>query len=173
MRPGRRPPAPLLLLLVLCGALIGAPAAAPAAVAPAPRTTISAIEPQVMCVTCKIPLAEAQSAQASRERALISHLIADGLSETQVKRALVNEYGSAVLSLPSSSGFGLAVYIVPPIVVLVALAGILLALPRWRARGRMDDDAWGTGPQGTLTPAQAALLEADLARFERPGRPGH
>ncbi|MDE3070282.1 MAG: cytochrome c-type biogenesis protein CcmH, partial [Acidobacteriota bacterium] len=109
---------PLALPISLSIAILAAlPARSPAAT-PAPRTTLSAIEHQVMCVTCKIPLPEAQSAQASRERALISALIAQGRSEAQVKRALVAEYGTAVLALPSSSGFGLAVYLVPPIAIL-------------------------------------------------------
>ena len=39
--------------------------------APPPRTSLPAIERQVMCVTCKIPLNVAQSPQADRERAYI------------------------------------------------------------------------------------------------------
>ena len=38
-----------------------------------PRTTLPAVESQVMCVTCKIPLTVAQSPQADRERAYIKN----------------------------------------------------------------------------------------------------
>ena len=59
-------------------ALIGAVAllALPAAAAGAgPRASLPAIERQVMCVTCKIPLNVAESPQADRERAFIQTLI--------------------------------------------------------------------------------------------------
>jgi len=49
-------------------AAIAEPSAAGASTA-APRTSLPVIERQVMCVTCKIPLNVAQSAQADRERA--------------------------------------------------------------------------------------------------------
>ncbi len=78
------------------------------------RTTLPAVESQAMCVTCKIPLPIADSLQATRERAFIQRLIDRGLTETQIERELVHEYGPAVLSLPSSHGFGLAAYLVPP-----------------------------------------------------------
>jgi len=139
-------------------------AQAPAEVAP--RTTLSVIEHQVMCVTCKIPLPEAQSEQADRERALIKRLIGQGRTEAQIKRTLVAEYGPAVLSLPSSQGFGLAVYLVPPMVALAALVLLMFALPRWRRRGRRDEGAWGAGRHATLSPSEAARLDSDLARFE-------
>jgi cytochrome c-type biogenesis protein CcmH/NrfF len=168
------PRARALLAAVLGSALLLAPAP-PAATAGGPSTgrhasgaqpTLSGIEHQLMCVTCKIPLPEAQSPQASRERALISSLIARGQSEAQIKRALRAEYGPAVFALPSSGGFDLAVYVVPPAAVLLALLALALALPRWRRRARGRHDAWSPAPAPALSDADAARLERDLARFE-------
>ncbi len=136
------------------------------AAAVAPRTTLPAIEGQVMCVTCKIPLLVAQSAQASRERAFIQGLILQGDTETQIKRALVAQYGPTVLALPPAHGFDLAVYLVPPGVVLALLALLALLLPRWRRRGRAAAAEDALHPSPTLTPADAARLEADMARFD-------
>jgi cytochrome c-type biogenesis protein CcmH len=136
-----------------------------------PRTTLPAVESQVMCVTCKISLQVAQSPQADRERAFIERLIAAGMSEAQIKRALVREYGPAVLALPSDHGFDLAVYIVPPAVVLAVLAALALLLGRWRRRARaapgVGDGGEGGegGPPYPLSPADAARLDADIARF--------
>ncbi len=53
-----------------------------------------AIERQVMCVTCKIPLNVAESPQSQRERAYIRGLIAEGKTEAQIKSALVGQYGT-------------------------------------------------------------------------------
>ncbi|TMM18833.1 MAG: hypothetical protein E6F96_05060 [Actinobacteria bacterium] len=134
------------------------------AAAPAARASLPAIERQVMCVTCKIPLNLAQSPQADRERALIGRLIAQGRSEAQIKRALVAQYGRAVLALPSASGFGVLAYAVPLAVVAGLAAALVVLLPRWRARRSRDgDDAATAHP---LSEDDAARLEADMARFK-------
>lgn len=134
--------------------------------APTPRTTLPAVESQVMCVTCKISLLVAQSPQADRERAYIARLIAAGLTEAQIKRALVREYGPAVLALPSSHGFDLAAYVVPPCVVVAVLIALLLVLPRWRRRGRAAPGiGGGTDSPQALSPDDNARLDADMARF--------
>ena len=130
------------------------------------HVSATAIEAQAMCVTCKIPLPEASSPQAEREKQYIRQLVAKGLDEKQIKNALVAEYGPAVLGLPKASGVNLAVYIVPPAVVLIALVAIALAIPRWRRRGR-ERDASPAELAPTLSSADAARLDRDLARFER------
>jgi len=166
------------LTAILIAALI-APAPALAVIA---RTNLPAMESQVMCVTCKIPLTVAQSPQADRERAFIQELIGQGKSEAQIKQALVGQYGPQVLALPATHGFDLAAYLVP-IAAVVFVAGLLaLLLPRWRRHGRAHAAlaagvAAGVACEGeartdatnepeSLSPADAARLEADLARFD-------
>jgi cytochrome c-type biogenesis protein CcmH len=138
----------------------------PPALAAAPRTTLPAVESQAMCVTCKIPLQVAQSPQADRERAFIQRLIDAGLTEAQIKRALVREYGPTVLALPSTHGFDLTVYLVPPCVVLALLGLLALLLPRWRRRASAARAAGGIGSAPVLSPSDEARLNADIARFE-------
>jgi cytochrome c-type biogenesis protein CcmH len=145
-------------------ALAALAAGASGASAAAPRASLPAIERQVMCVTCKIPLNVAQSPQADRERALIQSLIARGLSEAQIKRVLVGQYGRSVLALPSAGGFGLLAYLVPVAVVIGALAALVVLLPRWRARSRAPTQG-GAAP-APLSQTDAARLDADMARFD-------
>jgi cytochrome c-type biogenesis protein CcmH len=156
-----RPRAIALATLIL---LAGAAGASPASAQP-PRTTLPAVEAQVMCVTCKIPLTVAQSPQANRERAYIQNLIDQGADSAQIKRELVSQYGPAVLSLPSSHGFDLTVYLIPIIVGLALLATLALLLPRWRRRARTAQSELPE-PSPALSPADAARLEADMARFD-------
>ena len=138
-------------------------AAAPALAVPQ-RTSLSAIEPQVMCVTCEIPLVVAESPAADQERHFISQLVAQGDTAAQVKQALVAQYGEGVLALPPDRGFNVAFYLIPVAVVAVALALVALLLPRWR-RNRREKPPAGGGA-GTPSESETARLDADLARFD-------
>jgi cytochrome c-type biogenesis protein CcmH/NrfF len=167
MRPNVQPIAALALgaLLLALALQVAGP---PPALAVAPRTTLPTVESQAMCVTCKISLQVAQSPQADRERAFIQRLIDAGLTDAQIKQALVREYGPTVLALPSTHGFDLAVYLVPPCVVLALLGLLALLLPRWRSRARAAAPPLGeTSPASPpLSPADEARLDADIARFD-------
>jgi cytochrome c-type biogenesis protein CcmH len=136
---------------------------APAALAVA-RPSLPALEPQLMCVTCKIPLNVADSAEATEERELIKELIAKGKDEAQIKQELVAQYGQSVLSTPSTKGFQLSAYLVPIAVVLALAALALTLLPRWRRSAR--ERAQTLTPVPTLTPPEAQRLEEDMKRFE-------
>ncbi len=130
-----------------------------------PRASLPVIERQVMCVTCKIALDVAQSPQADLERAYIQGLINQGEDEAEIKRSLVAQYGPTVLGLPSTHGFDLAAYLVPVAVVLALVTTVLLLLPSWRRHARTRDAA-ATTSSTALSPADAARLESDLARFD-------
>ncbi len=149
---------------VLAIALTAGTGAGIGAAAAAARPSLPTIERQVMCVTCKIPLNVAQSPQADRERAFIQSLIDGGQTEAQIKRALVGQYGSTVLALPAAHGFDLAAYLVPLAALLALVAVVAVLLPRWRRRADATS-AHGTTP-ATLSAADAARLDADLARFD-------
>jgi cytochrome c-type biogenesis protein CcmH len=144
----------VLLALLLC----------PPALAVKPLTTLPVIERQVMCATCKIPLNVAESPQANRERAFIRGLIAEGRTEAQIKSALVAQYGTAALGLPSSKGFDLAAYLVPVAVVLALLGLLALLLPSWRRHARARAATTPSAPE--LSAGDAARLDADMRRFD-------
>ncbi|MGA8745587.1 MAG: cytochrome c-type biogenesis protein CcmH [Solirubrobacterales bacterium] len=148
--------------LALTLALLGAPASAAAAAQP--RTTLSDIEGEVMCPICGTLLELADSPQAQREKVFIAALIARGDTRSQVKDALVAQYGPEVLALPKASGFDLSAYLVPVIGFAVAAVALGIGVLRWRR---------GTGPPGSDPPAanrptgaDAERLDADLARYD-------
>jgi cytochrome c-type biogenesis protein CcmH len=162
-------PATLIVLLALCLSActalgMGAAGTAGAGGAADTHTSLPVIERQVMCVTCKIPLNVAQSQQADRERAFIQSLIDEGQTESQIKRSLVAQYGPTVLALPSAHGFDLTVYLVPLAAFLALLATLAVLLPRWRRHAR--DQAAQAVAAAQLSSADAARLDADLARFD-------
>jgi cytochrome c-type biogenesis protein CcmH/NrfF len=147
------------LAVALAVALLGAVSQASAATQ---RTTLYDVESQVMCVTCGIPLLEAQSPQADDERRYIQTLVNQGRTAAYIKAQLVRQYGNAVLALPPANGFNVAVYVVPAAVVVALLALVALLLPRWRRRRR----APAAPAAAALSAEDAARLDADLARFD-------
>src|SRR3954454_8639730 len=85
--------------------------------------TLPDIEDEVMCTICGTLLAESDSPQADRERALIRKLIAQGENKDQIKDALVTEYGPRVLATPSGHGFDLLAWLVPGAAIALGLGG--------------------------------------------------
>ncbi len=154
----RRTAAMALLLLALLSGLI-----VPAAAARA-RASLLDIENDVMCTVCNEPLIVADSPEAYQERDFIRSLIAKGETKSQIERQLVVQYGAAVLGRPPAHGFNLAVYILPPAIVALGIAVLLVTLPRWRRRARAAKaQSLPAGPP--LEPAEQQRLDEDLARY--------
>lgn len=148
---------------LMAAVLIALLALAPTAAA-APRASLIEIEKQVMCPVCGTLLQLAESPQAQREKAFIRRLIAEGKTETQIKDALVAEYGEEVLALPQGSGFSLSAYVVPIVAFVVAVIALALGVLRWRRAGGGGDHG-KTGPDGPKGD-DAERLDADLARYD-------
>lgn len=157
--------AALLLAALLLATASILPAAATAA---CPRTSLPAIEDEVMCPICGVPLVNAGGQQADNERNFIRDRVEKCETKQQIKAALVAEYGEQVLALPGSSGFDLAAYVVP--VAGIGLAGIALAAGalRWRrAQGTADARADVAEVAGGGDPGDdGAALDADLRRYD-------
>jgi cytochrome c-type biogenesis protein CcmH len=151
-----------ITLIALLTGLVTAPAAL--AATPSPRTSLTAVEQDVMCPSCREPLAVAQSPQANAERAYIRNLIADGLTKQQIEQNLVGQYGTDVLGRPPASGFNLTVYILPPAVVAAGLAILAVTLPRWRRRTRAAQSQ-SVPAAPAFDPTEAARLEQELSQF--------
>jgi cytochrome c-type biogenesis protein CcmH len=144
-------------------ALVLALLAPGAALAAAPRASLVDIEDEVMCVTCKIPLNIAEGPQPAREREFIRGLIAQGQTKEQIKTALVAEYGENVLALPDGDGVGLTAYLVPLALLALLGGGLVLLIPRWRARSPAAPAEDTAAP--ALSTADATRLDDDLARY--------
>jgi cytochrome c-type biogenesis protein CcmH len=155
-------------LIVLALGLLAAPtsAAAPPAQAPrpVPQTTIHDVEDEVMCPICGTLLELSDSPQARREKVYVAKLIAAGKSKSEVKDALVTQYGAAVLALPEASGFDLSAYLVPILAILVAAIALAVSVARWR-RGGPQEAPRGKAAAGPKDD-DAERLDADLSRYD-------
>jgi cytochrome c-type biogenesis protein CcmH len=151
-------------LFAALAAALALPTAATAATCP--QTTLGDVEDEVMCSICKTPLALAEEApQAQRERHYIEELIADCRSKDQIKRALVAQFGPAVLALPGDAGDdgGLGdklVYIIPGVGLLLAVAAIALTATRWRGSRRRQP------PTKAAAAADSSRVDLDMERYD-------
>lgn len=125
------------------------------------RTSLVDIQDEVMCPVCGVPLSIAGDAPlARRERVFIVALIDRGKTKSEIKRALVDQFGDGVLATPRNRGFGRTAYLAPGLAVIAGLAVAMFAALRWRRQ---------------LPPAAAAptasrdaekRLNADLDRYD-------
>lgn len=152
-----------LTLLATLAVYVLTPAAALAA-STCPRASLTDVENDVMCTSCREPLAVAQSPQANSERDYIRGLIAQCLDKRQIEQNLVSQYGEAVLGKPPASGFNLTVYILPPLILALGAAILAVTLPRWRRRTRAaPPPPAAAGPPAD--PAEAERLDRELSEF--------
>jgi cytochrome c-type biogenesis protein CcmH len=128
-----------------------------------PKASLPDIEDEVMCVECRTALNVSTSPVANQERAFIREKIADGLTKSQIKAALVDAYGPDVLGEPEAKGFDLTAWLVPGVLVALAASGVALLARRWRRGAAAAPEP--LGPE--LDPADAKRLDADLATFDR------
>ncbi|MSO41823.1 MAG: hypothetical protein EXQ70_08055 [Solirubrobacterales bacterium] len=146
-----------LALAIAALALSVPPAAALAASASLPD-----IEDEVMCPICGTTLELSDSPQGERERAFIRRQIARGRDKEEIKQALVDEYGPRVLAVPGDSGFDLAAWLVPGLVVLGAGGAIALAVVR---RRRAEAGEEPPAPP-RIDDADGARLDEDIAKYD-------
>jgi cytochrome c-type biogenesis protein CcmH len=148
------------LLVVLS---LAAPASALAA--GCPKTTVGALEDEVMCQVCGVPLGLAGDAlQAQRERAFIRRLAVRCESKDQIKTALVAQFGASVLADPPDSGFNATAWIVPALGVGLGAALLGWLAFAWR-RARRRDPA-GAIELPVLSGADSERVNAALARWD-------
>jgi cytochrome c-type biogenesis protein CcmH len=149
-------------LLAVLASLAAAPTLSAAAT---PQTTLTEIEGEVMCPVCGTLLELAESPQAKREKVFIARLIAAGKTKEEIKDALVAQYGSEVLALPSGSGFDLSAYLVPIVAFVIAAIALAVGVLRWRRAGDGPSDP-DPPAAGGPSEEEAKRLDADLARYD-------
>jgi cytochrome c-type biogenesis protein CcmH/NrfF len=151
----------LLLALTL---LITVGGAGSALAAKVNSQELLSLEGQYECISCHEPLDQVNSPQAISEKQELASLLRRGLNTTQVRKAMVNQYGVGVLTKPPAHGLNLTVYILPPAVFVAGVLLLIYMLPRWRARARRN--AGNDPPKvDALNSEDSDRLDDELAKF--------
>lgn len=118
------------------------------------------LEAKLVCPVCETTLDQSNAPIAQRMKAFIRVRIAAGDSEQEIKDALVDEFGPAVLATPPRSGFGLLAWLLPLGALVVGAIAVGLLIRSWsRRRGPPDDGR-------PLDPQLERLVDDELARFD-------
>ncbi len=138
------------------------------AVASEQRPTQGELEGEIVCPTCNTTLDHSDAPIAQRMKAVIAQRIAAGDTKSEIKDALVAEFGTSVLAAPPKAGFNLLAWLVPlGGLVVGAIAAAVLAWRSSRARGGGDDaDTTSTTGRAPLEADLERRVDVELARFD-------
>ena len=123
-----------------------------------------AIDRMIMCPVCPAQtIDQTEVPLAKQMRAQVRELLASGATRKEVLDwfAAPERYGPGVLAEPPRSGYNLIAWIVPGVIVVVALAGGLLTLRAMRRRAD-DNPSETAGETEDLQPYLAAV-DRDLS----------
>jgi cytochrome c-type biogenesis protein CcmH len=124
-----------VFLAVAAALVLAAPAAAACT---QPKTSLSALEGEIMCPTCKTTLDQSDAPAAQRIEHRIQVLIDQCRSEAEIKRDLVDNFGAGILAAPPREGFDLLAWWLPLGGVLAGALVLALGVWRW-SRTRTPD----------------------------------
>jgi cytochrome c-type biogenesis protein CcmH len=139
-------------LVVLAALALAAPALA------AGPPTLSDIEDEVVCPTCRTTLDMSNAPVAERMRVFIRARIAAGDSKAEIKARLVDEFGEGVLAAPPKRGFDLLAWVLPLAGIAGAAVVVGIAARRW-ARSRREAEE-------PIDPELERRVDEALARFD-------
>jgi len=106
------------------------------------------------------PHLECPSAPVMRKA--IQEKLGAGLSEEQVVKAMVADFGPAVLGAPPAEGFNLTAWIMPFFALALGLWAAIAVLRRWRAAPATPPAAGGAA----VSDQNRAAAERELRRLE-------
>jgi cytochrome c-type biogenesis protein CcmH/NrfF len=153
-----------LVVAVLASLVLGAPAFASES-----HPTRAELEAELVCPTCQGPLDQSDAPIARRMKEFIAARIAAGDTKSEIKAALVAQFGEQVLAAPPRKGFNLLAWLLP----LVGVGGgaVVLGVLAWRwsrksARTEPVTAAASRNGQRALEPELERRVDEALARFE-------
>jgi cytochrome c-type biogenesis protein CcmH len=145
--------------VVLAALALAGPAAAACA-----KTSLSAMEGEIMCPTCHTTLDQSDAPAARRIEHRINVLIGQCKTEGEIKADLVRNFGAGILAAPPRKGFDLLAWWLP--IGGVVAGAVLLAWGVWRwsrTRGSDNEPPPDDPPLDRETEEQ---LDALLARLD-------
>ena len=137
--------------------------AAPA-LAVAPKTSIAAVEEDLVCPACHEPLDESSSPVAEQMKAYIRQHIAMGWTKTRIENTLEAQpgMGPSIFGVPSKHGFDLTLWLLPFAGIAIGAAALAGGAWVW-SRNRSDEPP---PSEPGLDPVLERRVDEALAGFD-------
>jgi cytochrome c-type biogenesis protein CcmH len=153
-----------LLVVAVAALALAAPA-----LASEEHPMLGELEGQLMCPICEgETLAQSDAPAAQRIKAYIQQRIDEGATRSEIKRELVEQWGTRILAAPPRHGFDLLAWLLP--IVGVLAGALVLGVLAWRwTRVREPEPTpqrWSLNGH-PLDPDEERRLDDELARFDR------
>ena len=129
------------------------------------RPTAAELESELVCPVCETTLDTSNAPVALRMKAFIRERIAAGDTKSEIKAALVDQFGPAVLAVPPKKGFELIAWVLPLAGLALGVAVVGMLAWRW-SHTRGAEDAPAADAAEALDPALERRLDDELARFD-------
>jgi cytochrome c-type biogenesis protein CcmH len=149
---------------------VAALALAAPALASEQHPTLAELEDQLMCPICAgETLAQSDSPAAQRIKAHIQQRIRQGWTRSEIKRELVDSWGTRILAAPPRHGWNLLAWVLP-LAGILGGAGVIGFLAWGWSRRREEPPDDHPGPWSLnghpLDPELERKLDEELARFD-------
>jgi len=93
---------------------------------------VNAVASQLYCPVCESTPLDVCPTEACRQwRDLIRQQLADGMTEDQIKKYFVDNYGARVLAEPPKQGSYWLFYLLPPVIILAGAFILLRSMKAW------------------------------------------
>ena len=126
-----------------------------------------AIDALVRCPSCDgISVADSSASTAAAIRAAVLARVRAGQSQGEIDGFLVSRYGPSILLRPPVQGLTVWVWVLPPVALAVAVAGLVAVL--WRRRQRAEAPV---STQDRALVDRALAARAVAARTTEVGQP--
>ncbi len=96
----------------------------------------------------------------------IRDFLRQGWSEDRILQYYLDKYGERILAVPQPKGFNVLAYVVPPVVLAIATAGVALWIRRHTAKPGVSAPASDGKATPALDPALVERVRAELASFD-------
>jgi cytochrome c-type biogenesis protein CcmH len=121
---------------------------------------VNEVARQLYCPVCEnIPLEVCSTTACAQWRDLIREKLSQGWTADQIKEYFVTQYGDRVLAQPPKHGLNWLIYVVPPIVILVALVLLLRSMRKMHTSSSIPPTSTSPSTDEYLTRVEEELRQ--------------
>ncbi|CAB4799621.1 unannotated protein [freshwater metagenome] len=104
-----------------------------------PQDRIESISQRLACPTCDgESVYESRGAASQAIRKEIARQVTDGqLTDSQIVKAIDDSYTADLKLVPGGTGFDALIWILPIVLLIVAIAGLVVVFRRWKLQGSL------------------------------------